>query len=57
MTSDKPSTPSHDHDHADVEKVEEVPLPQALDDKHAFSKPEKWTIVVIIAFAGLFRQV
>lgn len=57
MASDKPSTPSHDHDHADVEKVEEVPLPQALDDKHAFSKPEKWTIVVIIAFAGLFRQV
>jgi hypothetical protein len=56
MTESKqPSTSSHEN--GDIEKVEEFPLSRALDDKHIFSKAEKWTIVAIVAFAGLFRQV
>jgi hypothetical protein len=53
MTSKQPSNSSHDN--TDIKDVEEIPLPRPFDDKDIFNKAEKWTIVAIVAFAGLFR--
>lgn len=55
----EPSTPTNEGSGSshENEKTQEGRLSQVNDDKHFFTKKEKWTIVGMVAFAGIFRLV
>jgi len=55
LARSKVVTPNNENQISDSSHETEDKQPLAFDDKRIFSKKEKWLIVCMIAFFGIFR--
>jgi len=55
LARSKVVTPDHENQTSDSSHQTEDKQPSTFDDKRIFSKKEKWLIVCMIAFFGIFR--